>query len=1036
MFLSDTAVKRPVLASVISFLLVAFGLVAFQRLQVREYPDIEPAIVTVETVYPGASAPVIERQITQIIEDAISGVEALRSVESSSSDGVSTVTIEFEIERDIDAAANDIREAVSRVISRLPEEVRPPEVSKQDSTVEVLMWLNLEGDGMRPIELADYAERYLADRFAVLPGVARVRVSGASRYAMRIWIDREALASRDLTVTEVEEALRLQNVEFPAGSVQSLDRSFTVRIARDLMRAEDFAGLVLKRGDDGYLVRLGEVARVEVGPEEPRLTFRGNGVPMVGVGIIPQSRANTLEVARAAKAEMEVINRLLPEGMRMKQSYDVTMFIESSLREVFTTLGIAVCLVILVIYLFLGDWRAMLIPALAVPVSIVATCIVLYLLDFSVNVLTLLAVVLAIGLVVDDAIVVLENMFRRLELGEKRRVAAYRGARQVGFAVIATTLVLISVFLPITFLEGDLGKLFTEFAVTLAAAVAFSSVVALTLSPMLGSKILRAPGRGNFLTRGMDALFRWLQGLYGEILRILLRVPALAPVLVAGILWLAWTLQQGLPDEFTPREDRGSFFIITSAPEGATYGYAEELAREVEERLLPFVENGEAMRLLVRTPRGFGAAVDYHQVVTIMVLNDWSQRRGAQEIMDDARSRLADLRGVTNFVVMRQGLTRGLQRPLQFVLSGSSYEELTEWRDILLEKAAANPKLVGLDYDFKETRPQLRVSIDRVRAADLGVSVANIGRTLETVLGGRRVTTFVDGGEEYDVVVEGLWEDKASPGDLANLYVRSEGTGRQVPLANLVTVQEFADAGSLNRYNRLRSLTLEANLAPGYRLSEALDYMDALAAEHLPEGAIISYKGESLKLRESGESSAFIFVLALLVVYLVLAAQFESFVQPIAIMLTVPVAVLGALVGLELTGSGQSIYSQIGLIMLVGLSAKNGILIVEFINQLRDAGRGFREAILEASQLRLRPILMTGLTTVVGSLPLIFSSGAGAETRFVVGVVILFGVGFSVLFTLVLVPMAYALVAKGGAGPGEQARRLERELEESGEFRA
>lgn len=1035
MLLSDTSVRRPVLATVMSLLLVSFGLVSFTRLQVREYPNIDPAVVSIETVYPGASAAVVERQITQLIENAISGVEAVRTIESSSVDGVSTITIEFDIQRDIDAAANDVREAVSRILDRLPEEVRTPEIAKQDSATEVLMWLNLVGEGMRPIELADYAERYLADRFAVLPGVATVRVGGASRYAMRIWIDREALAARDLTVTEVEDALRRQNVEFPAGSIQSLDREFTVRLERDFNTPEQFEALVLKRGDDGYQVRLGEVARVEVGPEESRLTFRGNGVPMVGVGIIPQSRANTLEVARGAKAEMARINEILPDGMEMKQSYDVTVFIEASLREVFRTLAIAVGLVVLVIYLFLGNLRAMIIPAVAVPVSIISTCTVLYALDFSVNVLTLLALVLAIGLVVDDAIVVLENMFRRVEMGEPSRVAAFRGTRQVGFAVIATTLVLISVFLPITFLQGDIGRLFTEFAVTMAAAVMFSSFVALTLSPMIGSKVLKKDNRVNWLTRTMNRFFTWLQDLYGDLLRLALRLPALGLAVVAGVLALAWVLYERIPDEFTPREDRGAFFVITTAPEGTGYGYSVDLAMEVEQRLMHFIDNGEAMRMLVRTPRGFGAAVDYNQVVTIMVLNDWDVRRSGQEIMDDARARLGDLRGVTNFVVMRQGLTRGLQRPLQFVISGPTYEELVEWRDLLLARASENPRLIGLDYDFKETKPQLRLRIDRIRAADLGVSLSNIGRTLESLLGGRRVTTYVDGGEEYDVVVEGLWEEKTSPGDISNIFVRSETTGELIPLANLVTLTEFADSGTLNRYNRLRSITIEANLAPGYSLSEALDYMDDLAREVLPETAVIDYKGESLKLRETGDSTVFVFALALLVVFLVLAAQFESFVQPFTIMLTVPVAVLGALVGLYVTGNSQSIYSQIGIIMLIGLSAKNGILIVEFVNQLRDAGKEFQQAIIEASQLRLRPILMTGLTTVMGSLPLVLSSGAGAETRFVVGVVIMFGVGFAVLLTLLVVPMTYQLLARNTSGPRHTARLLERELEEHHEFR-
>ncbi|MGB6220777.1 efflux RND transporter permease subunit [Haloferula sp.] len=1035
MFLSDISVRRPVLATVMSLLLVAFGLVAYTRLQVREYPDIEPPIVTIETVYPGASAAVVERRITQRIEDSVSTVEAIKTIESSSVDEVSTVTVEFLIDRDIDAAANDLREAVSTLLSELPEEADPPQITKQDASAEVLMWLNLTGEGMTPLQLVDYADRYLADRFAVLPGVARVQLSGASRYAMRVWVDRNALAARGLTVADIEEALRTQNVEFPAGSVQSLDRQFTVRLGREYVDPETFRSLVVARGEDGYQVRLDEVAEVSLGAARPRLSFRGNGVPMTGVGIIKQSRANTLEVARAAKAEAEAIRRILPEGMALEQSYDTSVFIEASLHEVRNTLLIAIGLVVLVIYLFLGSLRATLIPAVTVPVSLIGTAILLYQLDFSVNILTLLALVLAIGLVVDDAIVVLENIYRRIENGETPLVGAYLGTRQVGFAVVATTLVLISVFVPITFLQGDTGKLFTEFAVTLAVAVGFSSFVALTLSPMLASKLLRADAatRTNLLTRGVSFVFRKLEAAYRWALGKLLRMAWLGVLLVVATLGASWWLFRELPSEFTPREDRGAFFVTSKAPEGTSYGYSLEMSREIEKRLMYLIDNGEAQRLLVRVPRGFGAAVDYNQVVTIINLNDWSERRPSDEIMAEVRGKLSDLRGMQHFVIMRQGLTQGLRKPVQFVIGGPTYGALTDWRDRVVEKARENPNLVGLDWDYKETKPQIGVDIDRIRAADLGVSVSNIGRTLETFLGGRQVTTFTTGGEEYDVIVEGEWDDKRSPDDLRNVFVRSERSDELIPLSNLVKLREFADSGALNRFNRIRAITIEANLAPGYSLSEALDYLDGVAEETLPDEAVIDYKGESRDLRESGESALFIFALALIVVYLVLAAQFESFVHPFTILLSVPVAVAGALLGLLITDQAQSIYSQIGMIMLIGLAAKNGILIVEFINQLRDEGRSFDEAIVEASTLRFRPILMTGLTTVMGSLPLVISSGAGAETRFVVGVVILFGVALSGIFTLFVVPVIYRLISRGTQSPNATSKRVDGALAEAGE---
>lgn len=1034
MLLSDTSIRRPVFASVLSLLLIAFGIVSFTKLEVREYPDIDPPIVTIETAYRGASAAVVERRITQLIEDNISVVEAIKMIESTSEDGRSLVTVEFNIDRDIDAAANDLREAVSGILAELPDEADPPAITKEDSATEVMMWLNLTSEYLTPVELADYADRFLVDRFSVLPGVARVRISGASAYAMRVWIDREALAARNLTVTDVEDALRKQNVELPAGTVQSQDLQFTVRVKREFLTEADFKNLVVSRGDDGFLVRLGEVADVTMGAVESRLAFRGNRVPMVGFGIIKQSQANTLDVARAVRDEVQRTESQLPDGMSMEQSYDTSVFIEKSLVEVAKTLLIAVLLVVAVIYLFLGSFRATLVPAVTVPVSLISSFIVLNAFGFSVNLLTLLAFVLAIGLVVDDAIVVLENVFRRIEHGEPPLVAAFLGTRQVGFAVIATTLVLVAVFVPIAFLEGDLGKLFTEFAITLAVAVCFSSIVALSLSPMLASKILRPTvGRGNLITRSMDAVFRRFEAGYKWALNVLLKVPILAAVIVAVVLSISGWLYKTLPSEFTPKEDRGAFFVLTNAPEGTSYQSIIDTMEMVEDRLMYLSDNGEATRVLVRAPRGFGNVADFKQGLTIVVMSDWSERRSAWEIMEEVTGKLADVPGVKNFTVMRQGLTRGLQKPVQFVISGPTYEQLAEWRDKMLVEIGKNPGFVGTDYDYKETKPQLRVNIDQNRAGDLGVSIANIGRSLESLLGSRKVTTFIQEGEEYDVIIEGEFDGKRTPTDMTNIYVRSETSNELIPLANLVTIEEFADSGTLNRYNRLRSITIESNLAEGYRLSEALTYLDKAALEALPDEAIIGYKGESLDFKESGSSAVFVFILALLVVFLVMAAQFESFVHPFTIMLSVPTAVAGGLLGLYFMGLPQNIYTQIGMIMLIGLAAKNGILIVEFINQLRSEGVEFRDAIMQASVRRLRPIVMTGLTTLMGSLPLVLSSGAGAETRLVIGVVILFGVALSGILTLFVVPLTYQMIARRTGTPDATAKKLEAALAEHGE---
>ncbi|MGB3211061.1 MAG: efflux RND transporter permease subunit [Desulforhopalus sp.] len=1029
MILSDISVKRPVFSSVISLLLVVFGLVAFNRLPLREYPDIDPPVVTIDTIYPGASANVVETRITELIEERIAGVEGIQFIESTSEDGRSVVTVEFITGRDVDGAANDIRDRVSGILDDLPDEADPPEIEKVDSNDDVIMWLNLVSDRMTVPELTDYADRYLVDYFSVLSGVSRVRIGGGQNFAMRIWIDRQAMAARGLTVGDVEQALRAENLELPAGTIQSDERSFTVRVKRAFRTADEFKRLVLSRGDDGYLVRLEDIARVERGTEEDRTFFRGNTVPMVGLGIIKQSTANTIDVARSAKEEVLRLNPNLPEGMEIKQSYDTSVFVEGAISEVYKTLLIAIVLVVLVIFLFLGSVRATLIPAVTVPISIIATFIVLNILNFSVNLLTLLALVLAIGLVVDDAIVVLENIHRRMdEKGESPLVAAFRGTRQVGFAVIATSLVLVSVFVPIAFLQGDVGRLFSEFALTMAAAVAFSSLVALSLSPMLASKILKQRAGDRRSNRRIDRFYRGVRKRYRRLLKNALKRPVLVIAVFVALLGATGWLSQQIPTEYAPKEDRGAFFVLINGPEGATYAYMEEYMNEIEQRLMAFIESNEATRLLVRAPRTFSNFANFNSGIVIFVLNDWSQRRPAWDIMDEVRGQLSGLPGVRAFPVMRQGFGASIQKPLQFVIGGGTYQELAEWRDILLEKIeTGNPGLVGLDWDYKETKPQLQVNIDYDRSAELGVTIGNIGRTLETMLGSRRVTTYLNEGEEYDVILEGERNVQRTPTDLQNIYVRSSRGDDLIPLSNLVTLEEFADSNELNRYNRVRAITLEANLAEGLVLGDALTYMENLVREHLPGKVIVDYKGQSQDFKNSAQSVTFVFLLGIVVVFLVLAAQFESYIDPFVIMLTVPLAMAGGLLGLYFTGSTLNLYSQIGLVMLIGLAAKNGILIVEFANQLREQRLSFYHALLKASEVRLRPIVMTGITTAAGTIPLILSSGAGAETRMVIGVVVLAGVLSATLFTLFVVPVAYGLLSRGTGLPGSVARRLQKE---------
>ncbi len=1032
MILTDTSVRRPVFAAVVSLLLIAFGLICFDRLPLREYPDIDPPVVSIETVYRGAAASVVETRITQVIEERIAGIEGIEFIESSSSDGSSTITVEFTVGRDVDAAANDIRDRVSGALQSLPREADPPEVRKVDANGSVIMWINLVSDRMTVPELTDYAERYLVDRFSVLDGVARVFVGGAQRYAMRIWLDRRALAARALTVSDVERALLAGNVELPAGEVESEARLFTVRVERNFESPEDFQQLVIAEGNDGYLVRLGDVARVEKGTEEDRTFFRGNGIPQVGLGVVRQSTANLLDVARAAKREMAILGPSLPEGMGFRQSYDSSIFVEGAVNEVYKTLFISVGLVVLTIFLFLGSVRAMLVPAVTVPVCIVATFIALYALDFSINLLTLLALVLAIGLVVDDAIVMLENIHRRIDVfHETPLVAAYRGARQVGFAIVATTAVLVAVFVPIAFLEGDVGRLFSEFALTMAAAVVFSSVVALTLAPALASKVLRESEGENRLTRMIDHNFGVVNGYYRRMLMFAMRHSWIVIVGFLVVVAASAVLVRLIPQEYTPNEDRGSFFTFVRGPEGATFEYMTPYMNEVERRLLPYVERGEIQRLLIRAPGGFSGVPSFNSGVAVIVLTPFGERRPGQEILMDIRRELADLPGVFAFPVMRQGFGSNADKPVQFVIGGGSFEELAEWRDLLLERIDAdNPGLVGLDWDYKETQPQIKVQIDYNRASDVGVSVADIGRTLETMLGSRRVTTYLEDGEEYEVILEGERDTQRTPAAMENIYVRSLSTNQLIPLANLVRLTEFADSNTLNRFNRVRAITFEANLADGLVLNDAITYLENLVIETLPDRAVVDYKGQTRDLRESGASVVFVMLLGITVVFLALSAQFESFRHPLTIILTVPLAIFGGLAGLWITGNTLNIYSQIGLVMLVGLAAKNGILIVEFANQLRDQGTEFSEALLRACEVRLRPIVMTTITTAAGTLPLILASGAGAETRQVIGIVVFSGVTVAMAFTLFVVPVAYRMFSGTATSPRATTRRLERELDE------
>ncbi|MGB0132485.1 efflux RND transporter permease subunit [Dokdonella sp.] len=1027
MSLSDISIRRPVFAAVVSLLLIVLGVMSFSRLTLRELPAIDPPIVSVDVNYPGASAAVVETRITQVLEDALAGIEGVDVIESSSRNGSSDVSMEFNLTRDIEAAANDVRDAVSRVQDRLPEEADPPEVSKVESDSSPILWLNMRSDRMNALELSDYAERYVSDRLSAIEGVARVFIGGGQRYAMRIWLDREALAARGLAVSDVEAALRRENVELPAGRLESGSRDFTLRVQRGYQNADDFATMALAKGSDGYVVRLGDVATVERGPEERRSYLRSNGQFNVGLGIVKTSTANSLDVARAARAEAERVQESLPEGTEIFVAYDSTLFIEAAVDRVYATLIEGGVLVVIVIFLFLGSARSALIPAVTVPVCLISAFIGLYAFGFSINLLTLLALVLCIGLVVDDAIVVLENIQRRVDLGEPPLIAAKRGARQVAFAVIATTAVLVSVFLPIGFMEGNTGRLFRELSVTLAGAVALSAFVALTLTPMMASKLVR-PHSGK---RGFNVwIHRYLDRLTQMYRRQIVRSsgkPVIFGLLMVAALVVSGLLLNTVPTELSPTEDQGVLFVSVSGPEGAGYDYTVEQMQQVEEKFFDLIgEDGPIERFNSRVPGSYGASQEMHTGRITVFLKDWQQRsESTPEVANKLRMDLAGLPAVRAIPSYRTGLVRSGGQPLNVVLGGPDYEELAVWRDRMLARMDENPGLTNPDSDYKETQPQMRVNIDQARAADLGVSAQEIGRTLETMMGGRRVTTFVDGGEEYDVIMQAQRDDRAEPADLDNLYVRSSRSGELIPLANLVSLSELAEPGRLNRFNRLRGITLSAGLAPGYSLGEALEWVKKTAGEELPPEAQIDYKGDSREYLKAGGAVLLTFTLALLIVYLVLAAQFESFIHPFVIMLTVPLAVLGALIGLWLTGNTLNLFSQIGIVMLIGLAAKNGILIVEFANQLRDEGMAIKDAIAESAAVRLRPILMTSVATMAGAVPLVLAGGPGSASRSAIGVVVIFGVAFSTLLSLYVVPSFYALLAPYTRSPDALTRKIE-----------
>ena len=1000
MKLSDLSIRRPVLASMVSLALVLFGAIGYTRLAVREFPDVDPPIVSVSTELPGANPQVVESAVTDILEEELSTVEGLRTLTSSSAEGFSNITLEFNLERGVEAAAQDVRDKVARIRGRLPEDVREPVVAKQEADAQPFYWLALSAENYDLLQLSDIGDRLVKARLQTLPGVGQARIFGERRFSMRVWLSASELSARGLTVQDVQQAIRTRNVEVPAGRIESERREFTVRSLGELKTPDEFAELVVSN-TNGVLVKLKDLGRVELGAEDERSALRFKGTSSVAIGIVRQSKANILQVADAIRQELPKIQESLPPGVKISVGFDQSIFVSRSIREAQDTLILAALLVVIIIFVFLRNLRATIIPGLAIPTSIVATFAIMYFLGFSINNFTLLALTLAIGIVVDDAIIVLENAYRHQEeLGESPEEAAVNGTREIGFAVIATTISLVAVFTPLAFLKGSTGRLFNEFGIAVAGAVVVSGFVALTLTPMLCAKVLRVPQRHGALYRVLEGGFNALAAGYSRSLRIALRHRWVVVGMVVALTIGAGLVFRTLKREFVPAEDKGWFMSFIIAPEGSSLAYTDGYQRQAE-AILSKTKDVESYFSVVNIGDGVSRGIIFANLV------DFAQRtRPIEDIVEEVQGQFFGIPGVMAFASNPPAF--GWGNPVNFVIGNPDFDMLVKGNDTLLARARQVKGLLNVDSDLRVNKPELTVNFDRDRAEDLGVPVGDVATTLQVLLGGNRTSTFTRNNKQYDVIVQLDPRARATPSDMTGLYVRGRD-GELVKLDALASVKEGVGARELNHFNRVRSSTITASLAPGFTLGEAMDSLTRIAGEVLPKGSSTALAGESRELEESGSSLYFAFLLALLVVFMVLASQFESLVHPFTVLLAVPLAVTGALFTLKLAGATLNLYSQIGMILLIGLVTKNSILLVEYINQLKERGLETVPAALEAGRIRLRPILMTSVSTVMGAVPIAFGLGAGSISRRPLGYAIVGGVLFSTLLTLYVVPAVYVI---------------------------
>lgn len=1022
MKLSDTAIRRPVLASMLSAALVLFGVIGYTRLSVRELPDIDPPIISVSTVLPGANAQVVETAVTDILEEELSTIQGLRTLSSTSSEETSNITLEFTLDRPVDIAAQDVRDKVSRVRGRLPVDVLEPVIAKQEADAQPFFWLALSSENIDLLQLSDVADRLVKARLQSLPGVGSAGVYGERRYSMRVWVQPEQLSARNLTVQDVEAAINARNVEIPAGRIESTRREFSVRSLGELKTPQEFGELVVA-SQGGQLIKLKDVAKVELGPEDERSIFRFDGKPSVAIGVVRQSKANLIQVAQRIRDALPSIQQTLPPGVNLQIAFDGSVFVTHSIDDARLTLVIAAILVVLIIFVFLRNLRATIIPGLAIPTSIITVFAILYFLGFSINNFTLLALTIAIGIVVDDAIIVLENAYRHQEeLHENPEKAAVNGTAEIGFAVIATTIALVAVFTPLAFLQGTTGRLFNEFGIAMAGAVLISGFIALTLTPMLCAKILRVSHEHGAMFKLFERGFNAIAERYAILLRAALRHRGAVVIGTVATVILAVFLFRNLKQELLPEDDRGFFLVVSSAPEGASLDYTDGYVRQIEQ----IISKTPGVQGYFTIIGGFSGGVNRSFIGVI--LKDWGQRPKSQQIIGMLFPQLFGIAGVRAFPYAPGAL--GFSQPVQYVVQNPDFSRLAQAMDTILPRARQIKGLTNIDTDLRVNKPELRVTFDRDRAEDLGVPVRDVAAALQTFLGGRRVSTFTRNDKLYYVMVQLDPSQRATPSDMSGIYLRGN-SGQLVQLSALAKVEEGVGPRQINHFNRVPSFTMTASLVPPFAQGEALDSLDQLAKQVLPPGSTTALAGDSREFRESGGALYFAFGVALLVVFMVLASQFESLVHPFTVLLAVPLAVTGALATLLIAaflkqpGGTINLYSEIGMILLIGLVTKNSILLVEYSNQLKARGMDTISAVIEAGRIRLRPILMTSVATIMGAIPVMIGIGAGSTSRRPLGYAIVGGIFFSTALTLFVVPVAYTLLDRLREREAQDLKALE-----------